>query len=240
LSKEGSPPGEKFMQRLLFFTVDQILSQKVSRILEDAGYRVCTVSEHQKAVDLFYSEQPEMLVFDLDSLEKSKVEEFKHLRREEGMKELPVLVFIQKEALGNLPLSLGIDDFILREAELPELKIRVQQIFWRLGKVDQENTVNIGELLLDLNNYQVSLKGKPITLTYREYELLKFFILNKERVFTREVLLDRVWGYDNYVGTRTVDIHVQRLRTKLGSTYGDLIQTIRNVGYKFSGDLDHQ
>ena len=111
-------------------------------------------------------------------------------------------------------------------------------MFWRIGKVDREHTVNIGELLLDLDNYEVSLKGKPVSLTYREYELLKYFILNRDRVFTREVLLDRVWGYDNYVGTRTVDIHVQRLRTKLGGAYGDLIQTVRNVGYKFSSYSD--
>jgi two-component system phosphate regulon response regulator PhoB len=228
------------LQKLLFFTHDQNLGQQVSRTLEDAGYRVFNVSDPEKAVDLFYSERPEMLVFDLASFEESKIKELKHLRREERMKELPVLVLIQKDALENLTLSLGIDDFLFREADPLELKVRIQQIFWRLGKVDQENTVNIGELLLDLNNYQVSLKGKPISLTYREYELLKFFILNKDRVFTREVLLDRVWGYDNYVGTRTVDIHVQRLRTKLGSTYGDLIQTTRNVGYKFSSELDNQ
>ena len=228
------------MQKLLFFTHDQNLGQQVNRTLENAGYKVFNVSDPDKAVDLFYSERPEMLVFDLASFEESDIKKLKHLRREERMKELPVLVLIQKDALKNLTLSLGIDDFLFRESDPLELKVRIQQIFWRLGKVDQENTVNIGELLLDLNNYQVLLKGKPISLTYREYELLKFFIMNKDKVFTREVLLDRVWGYDNYVGTRTVDIHVQRLRTKLGNTYGDLIQTIRNVGYKFSGELDNQ
>jgi DNA-binding response OmpR family regulator len=226
------------MQKLLFFTSDQPWSLKVSRTLEDAGYRVLAVTDPDKAVDLFFTERPEMLVFDLVSLEESKVKELKHLRREEGIKELPLLVLVQKEALVNLPLSLGFDDFVLRDADPEEIKVRIQEMFWRLGKVDRENTVNSGELLLDLNNYQVLLKGKPISLTYREYELLKFFILNKDRVFTREVLLDKVWGYDNYVGTRTVDIHVQRLRTKLGSTYGELIQTVRNVGYKFSGELD--
>jgi DNA-binding response OmpR family regulator len=179
-----------------------------------------------------------MLLFDLVSLEEPNVKELKYLRREQGMKELPVLAFIQKEALVNLPLSLGFDDFVMRDADPQEIRARIQQMFWRIGKVDREHTVNIGELLLDLDNYEISLKGKPVSLTYREYELLKFFIMNSDRVFTREVLLDRVWGYDNYVGTRTVDIHVQRLRTKLGGAYGDLIQTVRNVGYKFCSNPD--
>lgn len=226
------------MQKLLFFTSDLTWSHKISSTLEDAGYRVLLVSDHDRALDLFFTERPDMLLFDLVSLEEPNVKELKYLRREQGMKELPVLAFIQKEALVNLPLSLGFDDFVMRDADPQEIRARIQQMFWRIGKVDREHTVNIGELLLDLDNYEISLKGKPVSLTYREYELLKFFIMNSDRVFTREVLLDRVWGYDNYVGTRTVDIHVQRLRTKLGGAYGDLIQTIRNVGYKFCSNPD--
>jgi len=226
------------MQKLLFFTSDLTWSHKISSTLEDAGYRVLLVSDHDRALDLFFTERPDMLLFDLVSLEEPNVKELKYLRREQGMKELPVLAFIQKEALVNLPLSLGFDDFVMRDADPQEIRARIQQMFWRIGKVDREHTVNIGELLLDLDNYEISLKGKPVSLTYREYELLKFFIMNSDRVFTREVLLDRVWGYDNYVGTRTVDIHVQRLRTKLGGAYGDLIQTIRNIGYKFCSNPD--
>ena len=84
-----------------------------------------------------------------------------------------------------------------------------------------------------MNSYEVAVKGKRIYLTYKEYELLKFLALNRGRVFTREVLLDRVWGYDNYAGTRTVDIHIQRLRTKLSEKSNTYIQTVRNVGYSF-------
>jgi DNA-binding response OmpR family regulator len=226
------------MQKILFFTFDLTWGQKVAGPLEDAGFRVLSVSEHDRAVDLFFTERPDMLLFDLVSLEEPNVKELKYLRREQGMKELPVLAFIKKEVLVTVPLSLGFDDFVTRDADHQEIIARIQQMFWRIGKVDREHTVNIEELLLDLDNYEVSLKGKPVSLTYREYELLKFFILNRDRVFTREVLLDRVWGYDNYVGTRTVDIHVQRLRTKLGGAYGDLIQTVRNVGYKFCSNPD--
>jgi len=226
------------MQKLLLFGSDQTWSHEISSALEDAGYRVLLVSDHNGALDLFFTEHPEMILFDLGSLEEPKVKGLKCLRREQGIKELPVLAFVQKEALAHVPLSLGFDDFVMRNADSQEIRARIQQMFWRIGKVDREHTVNIGELLLDLNNYEVSLKGKPVSLTYREYELLKYFILNRDRVFTREVLLDRVWGYDNYVGTRTVDIHVQRLRTELGGAYGDLIQTVRNVGYKFSSESD--
>lgn len=222
------------MESILLLTSDNFFGEKLKRLLEDSGYKVSLFRDVNEVIENFQQTNLDLLLFDLDFLTEKRLKDFKQLRKEDRFKELPVIVLIQKDSLPNLNFMLEIDDFILKDSDLLELKLRLQKIFWCKGKVSQENTVNIGELVIDFNNYQVLLKGNPISLTYREYELLKFFILNQDKVFTREMLLDRVWGYDNYVGTRTVDIHVQRLRTKLGSIYGKLIQTVRNVGYKFS------
>ena len=113
---------------------------------------------------------------------------------------------------------------------------RVVSAFQALSGLDAGQVIKIDELILDLNSYEVAIQGKRIYLTYKEYELLKCLLLNRGKVFTREALLDKVWGYDNYAGTRTVDIHIQRLRSKLGGAYSDMIQTVRNVGYSFAGD----
>jgi DNA-binding response OmpR family regulator len=88
-------------------------------------------------------------------------------------------------------------------------------------------------LVLNLETYQASFAGRPLDLTYMEYELLKFLAQNPGKVFTRETLLSRVWGYEYYGGARTVDVHVRRLRAKLGEEHANLIQTVRSVGYRF-------
>jgi DNA-binding response OmpR family regulator len=93
--------------------------------------------------------------------------------------------------------------------------------------------VEYGDLLLNLETYQAGLGGRPLDLTYMEYELLKFFSTHPGKVFTREQLLSRVWGYEYYGGARTVDVHVRRLRAKLGEEHASLIQTVRSVGYRF-------
>ena len=134
--------------------------------------------------------------------------------------------------MSRIEFSLAFDDFIIKCVENPqEVSLRIKQLLWRQSRLDTENTIKIKDMILDMNSYEVAIKGKRIYLTYKEYELLKFLVLNRGRVFTREVLLDRVWGYDNYAGTRTVDIHIQRLRTKLGEKSNAYIQTVRNVGY---------
>ena len=226
------------MQKLLLFTSDRNYGPKLASALKEMGYQASMVSEIDAALELFLSQRPDLLLFDLASLEDGIIKALKNVRRQEGIKDLPVLALVEGKALRKYTPSLGIDDFVVKNSDPLEIKARIQQIFWRLGKVDQENIVKIDGLLLDLANYEVTLQGIPITLTYREYELLKFLILNRGRVYTRDVLLDKVWGYDNYAGTRTVDIHIQRLRTKLGGHYGEFIQTVRSVGYKFAVEQD--
>jgi DNA-binding response OmpR family regulator len=115
-----------------------------------------------------------------------------------------------------------------------ELEARVRHLLAAdVGLELPPEVVEYEGLVLNLETYQASIEDRPLDLTYMEYELLKFFASNPGRVFTREVLLSRVWGYEYYGGARTVDVHVRRLRAKLGEEHAGLIQTVRSVGYKF-------
>ena len=125
------------------------------------------------------------------------------------------------------------DDFCLAPFHPKELEARLRHLFWRTGRGTRPELVEYGDLVLNLETYQAAIDGKPLDLTYMEYELLKFLATHPGKVFTREQLLSRVWGYEYYGGARTVDVHIRRLRAKLGEEHANLIQTVRSVGYRF-------
>jgi len=125
------------------------------------------------------------------------------------------------------------DDFCLYPFQPRELEVRMRHLFWRTGSGSRPELVEYSELVLNLETYQAAIGGKPLDLTYMEYELLKFLAQHPGKVFTRETLLSRVWGYEYYGGARTVDVHIRRLRAKLGEEHANLIQTVRSVGYRF-------
>ena len=125
------------------------------------------------------------------------------------------------------------DDFCLSPFHPKELEARVRHLMFRAGRGSSPELASYGDLVLNFETYQAGIDGKPLDLTYMEYELLKFFVTHPGKVFTREQLLSRVWGYEYYGGARTVDVHVRRLRAKLGEEHANLIQTVRSVGYRF-------
>ena len=125
------------------------------------------------------------------------------------------------------------DDFCLTPFHPAELEARLRHLLATEIDLHRADLVEYGELTLNLETYQAAIAGRPLDMTYMEYELLKFLAQNPGKVFTREMLLSRVWGYEYYGGARTVDVHVRRLRAKLGEEYANLIQTVRSVGYRF-------
>ena len=124
------------------------------------------------------------------------------------------------------------DDFCLTPFHPMELQARLQHLLTQ-GSESRPEMVEHSGLVLNLETYQAQIEGRPLDLTYMEYELLKFLSQNAGKVFTRETLLSRVWGYEYYGGARTVDVHIRRLRAKLGEEHANLIQTVRSVGYRF-------
>ncbi|HEY5625634.1 MAG TPA: response regulator transcription factor [Dehalococcoidia bacterium] len=127
------------------------------------------------------------------------------------------------------------EEFVLEGATADELTARVRRVLWRLQRHDSGNVVKCGELVMDLANYTVHIAGRSVELTFKEYELLRFLAVNRDRVFGREALLNNVWGYDFYGGARTVDVHIRRLRSKIEDRHTTFIETVRNVGYRFRG-----
>lgn len=145
-----------------------------------------------------------------------------------------VLVLVNGGQLGQLELRDDLfDDFCLTPFQPRELEARLTHLFWRMGQGSRPELIEYGDLVLNIETYQAAMAGRPLDLTYMEYELLKFLASHPGKVFTRETLLSRVWGYDYFGGARTVDVHVRRLRAKLGEEHAGLIQTVRSVGYSF-------
>jgi DNA-binding response OmpR family regulator len=146
----------------------------------------------------------------------------------------PLLVLVSGSQLADLELRNDLfDDFCLTPFHPVEVDARLKHLFWRGGEGLRPDMVEYSGLALNLETYQASIGGRPLDLTYMEYELLKFLAQNPGKVFTREMLLSRVWGYEYYGGARTVDVHIRRLRAKLGEEHANLIQTVRSVGYRF-------
>ena len=145
----------------------------------------------------------------------------------------PLLLMIRGNELAELDLRDELfDDFCLDPFHPRELEARVKHMLAASGGDLSGERIEYGPLVLDLETYEASVDSRPLDLTFMEYELLRFLTTTPGRVFTREVLLSRVWGYEYYGGARTVDVHVRRLRAKLGEEYAALIQTVRSVGYR--------
>jgi DNA-binding response OmpR family regulator len=151
---------------------------------------------------------------------------------------VPVLIIAdsnQKEMVYELlanPEKSG--DFILKDNVPQELLLRAKLILRKTENQISENSITVGDLMLDLDKYELRIGGSKIELTFKEYELLKLLLENQNKVFSRNKLLSTIWEYDFYGGSRTVDVHMRRLRSKLKLPYSDMLKTVRNVGYMFS------
>jgi two-component system, OmpR family, alkaline phosphatase synthesis response regulator PhoP len=155
----------------------------------------------------------------------------------------PIILLLDHYQLDDLTFREDLfDDFVVGPFDVSELATRLRHRLKRAGNESVAPRIEHGGLVMNLETYQASIAGRVMDLTFMEYELLRFLATNPYRVFSRETLLSRVWGYEYYGGARTVDVHVRRLRAKLGEEHAHLIQTVRSVGYKFGQSertLDH-
>ncbi|HXZ62278.1 MAG TPA: response regulator transcription factor [Acidimicrobiales bacterium] len=219
------------MDPLLCFPSD--LPAEVTLALQSAGLSAhCVGGEAASATHGRSEEHSGALVVACEDM-TAAVAFCRHLRlREVPM--TPLLLAIGPGQVGELLLRDELyDDFVVLPAKPDELVARLQHLFWRAGKSMRPDIIEYGPLLLNLETYQAAVSGRVLDLTYMEYELLRFLAGHPAKVFTRETLLSRVWGYEYYGGARTVDVHIRRLRAKLGEEHAHLIQTVRSVGYRF-------
>ncbi|GAA1636524.1 response regulator transcription factor [Actinoplanes couchii] len=147
----------------------------------------------------------------------------------------PLIAVVRESGLAAVGADWGVDDFVLTTAGPAEVAARLGMLTGRRGRetAAAAQLIQVGDLTIDPHSYTTRLRGESLALTYKEFELLKFLVQQPGRVFSRDQLLREVWGYDYFGGTRTVDVHVRRLRAKLGPRCETMIGTVRQVGYKF-------
>lgn len=149
--------------------------------------------------------------------------------------EVAVLVIVDPDALGSLRLPIRMSsDFLVRGASSDELCARVRALLWPGEEATGQDVVHVDHLTLNLATYQATVSGDPVDFTYLEYALFAFLVTHPNRTYSRETLLRRVWGTEYYGGSRTVDVHVRRIRSKLGPELARRLETVRNVGYLWS------
>lgn len=205
--------------------------------LEKEGYIAQTANDGQEGIDKVHKWNPDLVILDIMMPKKDGFQVLKEIRLKH---QLPVIMLTAKEEEVDkvLGLELGADDYVVKPFSMRELMARVKSNIRRVNysNVEEENELIVSDNIeIDLNKYEVKKDGQVIELTLREYELLKFLASSSNQVFSREQLLEEVWGYEYYGDIRTVDVTVRRLREKIENNDGEFkyILTKRGVGYYF-------
>lgn len=210
-------------------------NKKDLEILKDElttrGFGCSMTSYDEDTAEYVSSMSPDLVLAEIDdyrsgNLSREYVHEIK-LRTS-----LPIIGLITEELLDSLDVDPNIDDFITTPYKPDELALRIKRILKR-EVVPGDETITSNGLVIDLARCEVTVEGRKVELTFKEYELLKLLADNSGRVFSREALLDRIWGMDYFGGDRTVDVHIRRLRSKIEKPDLVFIETVRNIGYKF-------
>lgn len=201
-------------------------------VLQDLGCSVRVVTLWDRLDDDELAENPPatVLIEAGDEADAARAA-LMRIRSAKSLSEVPVLIGISVGALSRLDVGDGYDDFTLMPYVPAELYMRIRRVDWSRSEFAQQERVKMGPLCIDLAAHEVTVEGRPRQLTHQEFALLSFLCQNRGRVFSRRQLLERVWGVDYYGSSRTVDIHVRRLRMKLGNSVNNL-ETVRGVGYK--------
>jgi phosphate regulon transcriptional regulator PhoB len=209
--------------------------------LEQAGFRVIEADDGETALNQVRSEQPALVLLDLMLPEGDGLEICRILRGERDTATLPIVMLTAKAAEVDrvLGLEFGADDYVTKPFSPRELVARVRAVLRRSESPDPQRPTALferGRLKINFDSHEAWLDGRPLELSLREFELLKFFVRNPNRVYDRLTILDLVWGNDTYVEPRTVDVHVRRLRllVERDPARPELIHTVRGVGYKFN------
>ncbi len=179
------------------------------------------------------SQKPEILLLEIGE-QLPGPETCELIRKVKREEKLPVIALIRRDKLGSLYLNLDIDDILVSPYDSRELVLRINRLL-SLDKTETMEPIKGEGLTIDPDTCEVTVEGSKVDLTFKEYELLKLLASHKGHVFTREALLDKIWGYDYYGGDRTVDVHIRRLRSKIERTR-TYIETVRNIGYRFVKD----
>jgi two-component system alkaline phosphatase synthesis response regulator PhoP len=208
-------------------------ARKLRSELAQRGFDCLIVPNKDGAIEQIAEQSPGLLLLDANEATiGSEIWELAQRIRQE--RQIPIIALMPREKLNGFDFSTAIDDFVVNPWEANEVTARIKRTLRQKESMDSEDIIRCGDLVIDSAKCEVLLGGKPIILTFKEYQLLKFLANNKGKVFTREALLNKVWGWDYYGGDRTVDVHIRRLRSKIEDMNHSFIETIRNIGYRFT------
>jgi len=226
-------------ETILLIEDEKNILELVKYNLEQEGFRVLTASKGNAGLEMALKERPALVILDLMLPEMSGLEICKTLKRNDRTHTIPIIMLTAKgtESDKVVGLELGADDYITKPFSPRELVARIKAVFRRSQEKPVEEILRSGILELDMKKHELRLKEKPVEITAKEFELLRVLMSSKGRVLTREVLLSKVWGYENSVNieTRTVDMHIGQLRKKIGKE-AERIVTVKSVGYRFDGE----
>ena len=219
------------------YTDDPELAGELTRGLAELGFSPRRVGVNGSLVpsgdDGWVARRPALVVVGAGPQEPAPDPIVGRLRDHEDLREVPLVAAVDPEHLPSAAALTDAEELLVRPFCAGELEARVARARRRVDGVEEGDVVRAGSLELNLATYQVAIAAEPVSFTFMEYELLKFLMTHPGRAFSRESLLSAVWGYDYYGGARTVDVHVRRVRAKLGLEHAGRIKTVRSVGYRF-------
>ena len=220
---------------------EEDIRDMIALSLKTAGYHVLCANDGQEGFSIAIDQKPQLIVVDWMMPVVNGLELLRRLRRDERTDEIPIIMLSAKAEVDNKTQGLdsGADDYLSKPFSPKELISRIKAVLRRYeGKQGSTLPLTVKNLTLDPSSHIVSIKGQAISLGPTEFKLLQFFMNHPDKVYSREQLLDHVWGNAVYIDERTVDVHIRRLRKALSiDNHDELIQTIRGAGYRFSNKV---
>ena len=221
------------MSKIFIIANESEQVRELSSGLAQRGFDCLVAPYSGKAIEQLARQSLDLVFLNVDDSTVGS-EAWELLQRIKQAIDIPIIASVSREKLDSLDSSISIDDFVVKPWDVKEVTARIKRILGQRGNLSGKELIKCGDLVIDLAKCQVSVNARLITLTFKEYQLLKFLANNQGKVFAREALLDKVWGWDYYGGDRTVDVHIRRLRSKIEDRNHSFIETVRNIGYRFA------
>lgn len=227
-------------EKILIVDDEEHIVELIKFNLEANGYKTITASNGLEALELAKNEKPDLVLLDIMLPGLNGNDVCKEIRKDTEISTMPIIMITAKgEELDRiLGLELGADDYVTKPFSVRELMARIKAVLRRTKVEAVNDTYSFGNVSIDFNKHEVMKNGEKVELTLKEFELLQILIKNRGRVLTRDLLLDKIWGYEFIGETRTIDVHIRYLRKKIEDDDKNpkFIETIRGIGYRFNRD----